>query len=78
MILVSIQMFQQFAGFLGTAFDAVNGDRFVVFDETLGSLAETIAEFWGVLAFAGFINIAAIVWRNYSGNFSIGGTQGGL
>ena len=77
-ILVSIQMFQQFAGFLGTAFDAVNGDRFVVFDETLGSLAETIAEFWGVLAFAGFINIASIVWRNYSGNFSIGGTQGGL
>ena len=50
-ILVSIQMFQQFAGFMGTAFDAVNGDRFVVFDETLGSLAETIAEFWGVLAF---------------------------
>ena len=77
-ILVSIQMFQQFAGFLGNAFDAVNGDRFVVFDETLGSLAETIAEFWGVLAFAGFINIASIVWRNYSGNFSIGGTQGGL
>ena len=77
-ILVSIQMFQQFAGFLGNAFDAVDGDRFVVFDETLGSLAETIAEFWGVLAFAGFINIAAIVWRNYSGNFSIGGTQGGL
>ena len=77
-ILVSIQMFQQFAGFLGTAFDAVNGDRFVVFDESLGSLAETIAEFWGVLAFAGFINIASIVWRNYSGNFSIGGTQGGL
>ena len=77
-ILVSIQMFQQFAGFLGTAFDAVNGDRFVVFDETLGSLAETIAEFWGVLAFAGFINIASIVWRNYSGNFSIGGNAGGL
>ena len=77
-ILVSIQMFQQFAGFLGTAFDAVNGDRFVVFDESLGSLAETIAEFWGVLAFAGFINIAAIVWRNYSGNFSIGGNVGGL
>ena len=77
-ILVSIQMFQQFAGFLGTAFDAVNGDRFVVFDESLGSLAETIAEFWGVLAFAGFINIASIVWRNYSGNFSIGGNVGGL
>ena len=77
-ILVSIQMFQQFAGFMGTAFDAVNGDRFVVFDETLGSLAETIAEFWGVLAFAGFINIASIVWRNYSGNFSIGGNAGGL
>ena len=77
-ILVAVQMFQQFAGYLGDAFDAVNGDRFVVFDETLGSLAETIAEFWGVLAFAGLINIATIVWRNYSGNFSIGGSQGGL
>ena len=77
-ILVAVQMFQQFAGYLGDAFDSVNGDRFVVFDETLGSLAETIAEFWGVLAFAGLINIATIVWRNYSGNFNIGGTQGGL
>ena len=77
-ILVAVQMFQQFATYLGDAFDAVNGDRFVVFDETLGSLAETIAEFWGVLAFAGLINIATIVWRNYSGNFNIGGTQGGL
>ena len=77
-ILVAVQMFQQFAGYLGDAFDAVDGDRFVVFDETLGSLAETIAEFWGVLAFAGLINIATIVWRNYSGNFSIGGGQGGL
>ena len=46
----------------------------MVFDETLGSLAETIAEFWGVLAFAGFINIAAIVWRNYSGNSPSGAT----
>ena len=77
-ILVAVQMFQQFAGYLGDAFDAVDGDRFKVFDETLGSLAETIAEFWGVLAFAGLINIATIVWRNYSGNFSIGGNQGGL
>ena len=77
-ILVAVQMFQQFAGYLGNAFDSVNADRFVVFDETLGSLAETIAEFWGVLAFAGLINIATIVWRNYSGNFNIGGTQGGL
>ena len=72
-ILVAVQMFQQFAGYLGDAFDAVNGDRFVVFDDTLGSLAETIAEFWGVLAFAGLINIATIVWRNYNGNMSIGG-----
>ena len=77
-ILVAVQMFEQFAGYLGDAFDAVDGDRFVVFNETLGSLAETIAEFWGVLAFAGLINIATIVWRNYSGNFSIGGTGGGL
>ena len=72
-ILVAVQMFQQFAGYLGDAFDAVDGDRFVVFDETLGSLAETIAEFWGVLAFAGLINIATIVWRNYNGNMSMGG-----
>ena len=72
-ILVAVQMFQQFAGYLGDAFDAVDGDRFVVFDDTLGSLAETIAEFWGVLAFAGLINIATIVWRNYNGNMSIGG-----
>ena len=72
-ILVAVQMFQQFAGYLGDAFDAVNGNRFVVFNETLGSLAETIAEFWGVLAFAGLINIATIVWRNYNGNMSIGG-----
>ena len=77
-ILVAVQMFQQFAGYLGDAFDAVNGNRFVVFNETLGSLAETIAEFWGVLAFAGLINIATIVWRNYNGNMSIGGLdQGG-
>ena len=77
-ILVAVQMFQQFAGYLGDAFDAVDGDRFVVFNETLGSLAETIAEFWGVLAFAGLINIATIVWRNYNGNMSIGGLdQGG-
>ena len=72
-ILVAVQMFQQFAGYLGDAFDAVDGDRFVVFNETLGSLAETIAEFWGVLAFAGLINIATIVWRNYNGNMSMGG-----
>ena len=77
-ILVAVQMFQYFTGYLGDAFNAVNGDRFVVFDETLGSLAETIAEFWGVLAFAGLINIATIVWRNYGGNFNIGGAQGGL
>ena len=25
-------MFQQFAGYVGDAFDSVNGDRFVVFD----------------------------------------------
>ena len=30
-----------------------------------------------VLAFAGLINIATIVWRNYSGNFSLG-RGGGL
>ena len=56
----------------------MNGDRFEVFEGTPGSLAETIAEFWGVLAFAGRINIATIVRRNDSGNFNIGGTQGGL
>ena len=72
-ILVAVQMFQQFASYLGDAFEAVDGDRFVVFNHTLGQLAETIAEFWGVLAFAGLINIATIVWRNYNGNMSIGG-----
>ena len=76
-ILVAVQMFEQFAGYLGDAFDAVDANRFVVFNETLGTLAVTIAEFWGVLAFAGLINIATIVWRNYSGNFSIGGMGGG-
>ena len=75
-ILVAVQMFQQFASYLGDAFDAVDGDRFVVFNHTLGQLAETIAEFWGVLAFAGLINIATIVWRNYNGNMSIGGGAG--
>ena len=77
-ILVAVQMFEQFAGYLGEAFDAIDPERFAVFNETLGSLAVTVSEFWGVLAFAGLINIATIVWRNYSGNFSIGGTGGGL
>ena len=78
-ILVAVQMFQQFAGYLrrrlrGGGRGPVRG----VQRETLGSLAETIAEFWGVLAFAGLINIATIVWRNYNGNMSIGGLdQGG-
>ena len=66
-ILLGVQLFQQFAGYLGDSFDAVDGDRHVVFNEPLGGLAETVVEFWGVLAFAGLINIATIVWRNYNG-----------
>ena len=77
-MLLAVQIFELFSGYLSESFNAVNGDRFMVFSEDLGTLAETVAEFWGVLVFAGFINVANIVWRNYSGSLSIGGTGGGL
>lgn len=78
-VLVSVQMFQTFSGYLGDAFDSVDAHRFVVFDSPIGGIAEIVAQFWGILAFAGLINVATIVWRQYGGgNFGLVADEGRL
>ena len=42
----------------------MNDNKFVVFDETLDSSAETIAGSQSILAIAGLINIPTVVWRS--------------
>ena len=76
-ILVIVEVFGQFIVYLDQAFDVIDADRFVVYDNGLGTLAETITSFWGILAFASVLPIGFSLFRQYQSGGGIAGFGGG-
>ena len=76
-ILVIVEVFGQFIVYLDDAFDVIDADRFVVYDNGLGTLAETITSFWGILAFASVLPIGFSLFRQYQSGGGIAGFGGG-
>ena len=76
-ILVIVEVFGQFIVYLDQAFDVIDKDRFVVYDNGLGTLAETITSFWGILAFASVLPIGFSLFRQYQSGGGIAGFGGG-
>ncbi len=76
-ILVIVEVFGQFIVYLDRAFDVIDKDRFAVYDNGLGTLAETITSFWGILAFASVLPIGFSLFRQYQSGGGIAGFGGG-
>ena len=76
-ILVIVEVFGQFIVYLDDAFDVIDKDRFAVYDNGLGTLAETITSFWGILAFASVLPIGFSLFRQYQSGGGIAGFGGG-
>ena len=76
-ILVIVEVFGQFIVYLDQAFDVIDADRFAVYDNGLGTLAETITSFWGILAFASVLPIGFSLFRQYQSGGGIAGFGGG-
>ena len=76
-ILVIVEVFGQFIVYLDQAFDVIDKDRFAVYDNGLGTLAETITSFWGILAFASVLPIGFSLFRQYQSGGGIAGFGGG-
>ena len=76
-ILVIVEVFGQFIVYLDQAFEVIDKDRFVVYDNGLGTLAETITSFWGILAFASVLPIGFSLFRQYQSGGGIAGFGGG-
>ena len=76
-ILVIVEVFGQFIVYLDRAFEVIDKDRFAVYDNGLGTLAETITSFWGILAFASVLPIGFSLFRQYQSGGGIAGFGGG-
>ena len=76
-ILVIVEVFGQFIVYLDQAFEVIDADRFAVYDNGLGTLAETITSFWGILAFASVLPIGFSLFRQYQSGGGIAGFGGG-
>ena len=76
-ILVIVEVFGQFIVYLDDAFEVIDADRFAVYDNGLGTLAETITSFWGILAFASVLPIGFSLFRQYQSGGGIAGFGGG-
>ena len=70
-----------FVPFIDAALQSLDGDRFAMYESGLGSLGETIGNFWGVTLVAGLLYVAWQVIAHFrgagsgAGVFSGGGTR---
>ena len=62
-----------FIPFVGTAFEAIDGNRFVMYDEGLGNVATVIGNFFGVVIVASIMTVAWQVLQSLRGRNTLSG-----
>ena len=66
-------MMQTFVPFLSDAFEAIDSQRFLMYDSGLGKLATVISSFLGVVLVAGLLMLGWSLWQNLRGGNLLGG-----
>ncbi len=74
-LLLVATLLNTFVPFLEDAFLAIDSNRFLMFDQGLGSLSVVIGNFFGVVLVAGMMMIAWEMLKSMRGGDAIGGSQ---
>lgn len=77
LLLIVASLLEYFLPFLSDAFNSIDGNRFVMYDEGLGSLSTVVSNFLGVTLVAGMMMIAWHAFQRMRGGQTLGGDGGG-
>lgn len=62
---ITVSLLSTFIGFISTAYDAIDANRFSVFNTGLANLAVVIKQFWGVVLIVSFFGLGALLFKTW-------------
>ena len=65
---ICVSLLSTFITFISTAYDAIDADRFSVFNSGLANLAVVIKQFWGVVLIVSFFGLGALLFKTWRDN----------
>ena len=65
---ICVSLLSTFITFISTAYDAIDADRFSVFNNGLANLAVVIKQFWGVVLIVSFFGLGALLFKTWRDN----------
>ena len=75
--IVAVTLLGSFTDFISISYDAMDPDRFTMYEHSIASLAGTIKQFWGLIFAAGWVGLGGYfgwqAFQNYRGSRSSGG-----
>ena len=75
--IVGVTMLEVFVEFISISYDAIDPDRFVVFQGGLANLGVTIKRFWNIIFISSFFGLATMLFRSWYQNRRKESTAGG-
>ena len=73
--IIAVTLLNLFVDFLSIAYDAVDANRFSMYEYNVASLATTIRQFWGLIFIAGFLGLAGMMGWQHLQKRKAGGGQ---
>ena len=78
--IVAVTLLGSFTDFISISYDAVDPDRFTMYEHSIASLAGTIKQFWGLIFAAGWVGLGGYfgwqAFQQYRSSRSSGGGSG--
>lgn len=71
---ITVSLLSTFIGFISTAYDAIDANRFSVFNTGLANLAVVIKQFWGVVLIVSFFGLGAMLFKTWRDSKNGGGS----
>ena len=72
--IITVSLLSTFISFISTAYDAIDADRFSVFNNGLANLAVVIKQFWGVVLIVSFFGLGALLFKTWRDQKNGGGS----
>ena len=71
---ICVSLLSTFISFISTAYDAIDAQRFTVFNSGLANLAVVIKQFWGVVLIVSFFGLGALLFKTWRDQRNGGGS----
>ena len=75
---ICVSLLSTFISFISTAYDAIDAQRFTVFNSGLANLAVVIKQFWGVVLIVSFFGLGALLFKTWRDQRNGNGGSGAM